>query len=140
MEEQLISFDTSKLAKEKGFDVPTLNFYGLPNKTLYVLKNGESLNPQNHNDNELVGKNRSSAPTQSLLQKWLRDVHGLHIEVMITNQHIPVRKMVYTFITLHPELTENRNVINSKYYPKKPVDTYEEALEQGLIESLKLID
>ncbi len=28
MKEQLISFETAKLAKEKGFDIECLNFYG----------------------------------------------------------------------------------------------------------------
>lgn len=130
MQEILITFETAKLAKEKGFDVPTLNFYGLPNKTLYVLKNGEPLNPQNHNNNELVGKNRASAPTQSLLQKWLREVHDIHVNPN------------HTYTKSNVSLGHNLSVESGKYkYIGKFIygNSYEEVLENGLQEALKLI-
>lgn len=71
MEEQLITFDTAKLAEEKGF--PQLK------QGLYFTKDKEHC---------LVGWGFKSddfavysAPTQSLLQKWIREVRGVHIEI-----------------------------------------------------------
>ncbi len=76
MEEQLISFETAKLAKEKGFDI--------------ICQKG--FNPNNGNIiegnlwfvlNTLESNYHIQCPTQSLLQRWLREVHNIHIELLI---------------------------------------------------------
>lgn len=84
MKEQLITFETAKLAKEKGFDEPckwhyTQNNSSKPAQLFAVEYEPECLNTWN---------GRYSAPTQSLLQKWLREVHGIPIWIIpysITN-------------------------------------------------------
>jgi hypothetical protein len=68
MEEQLISYSTAVLAKEKGFDSKVYEFYLKDKKMLY--SDGNIFQKENHN----VFPDIISAPTQSLLQKWLRDV------------------------------------------------------------------
>ena len=75
----------------------------------------ENFNNLKHSD----GRNYFySAPTQSELQKWLRDKHN--ILVLIDRGDKP-------YITFQ----HNRS--------KEDFDTYEEALEKGLQEALKLI-
>lgn len=64
------------------------------------------------------------APTQSLLQKWLRDVHNIYVRVdsVSINSH-------YFWIRIFPHYISFG----------KNVKTYEDALEVGLFEALKLI-
>ena len=79
MKEQLITFETAKLAKEKGFDWVCLNMYHLdayePNKiqlsTITAIKRYIKLK---------LGY-ILLAPTQSLLQKFIRETRGVHIEI-----------------------------------------------------------
>ena len=59
--EEICTYEVCKLAKEKGFDVPTDFCYE---------KSGN-----------LVRVGSISAPTQSLLQRWLREEKGIHISV-----------------------------------------------------------
>jgi hypothetical protein len=68
MEEQLISFETAKLAKEKGFDF------------IYII------------DNELTNH---SLITQSLLQKWLREKYDIHIEILNHNNNLYYGDLIY---------------------------------------------
>jgi len=109
MIEPLINFETAKLAKEKGCDLP-----------LYIL--------EDHNNGADI------LCTQSLLQKWLREKHDIHIYVDTTP----------TFDSIHPK--KWRASIKYCFQPFKWTtgkyvikDTYEEVLETGLQEALKLI-
>lgn len=72
MVEELVKFETAKLAKEIGFLWETQYNYDL-------LKEIHHVGIQNHNSNP----KKYSAPTQSLLQRWLREVHKIHIELLI---------------------------------------------------------
>lgn len=106
MQEQLISFETAKLAQEKGFDVLTDFEY---------IDNGQLVERRHCYQNRLC-----SAPTLSLLQKWLRDKHKCHIILSSLDEdswkyHIP-------------------NIGGHNNF-----STYEKALEAGLINALKLI-
>lgn len=71
MQEQLISFETAKLAKEKGFKENCTHLY---NNEILEEKNciGFVINIDGIN-------NLITAPTQSLLQKWLRETHKIHV-------------------------------------------------------------
>ena len=71
MEEQLITFETAKLAKEKGFNWKV---------SLHYESNGNRFFDKvecNFNNVELI----CSAPTQSLLQKFIRETRDVHIEI-----------------------------------------------------------
>ena len=133
MTDQLISFKTAKLAKEKGFNFTT----GWPSlgRRWYTTKQNEyTLIPEGTLNAAAEG---IPAPTQSLLQKWLREKHNIHIVVIPfardsstikskSDYYVYVnKKQFYGFINL----TTNNT----------PYNSYEEALEQGLIEALKLI-
>lgn len=132
MEEQLVNFDTALLAKQKGFNIPTLYFY-LDRK----IKYNNSLRPRN--SNAINGALDVSAPTQSLLQKYLREVHNILIDVIafyVDNQ-LPLSKdnlqkpKGYFYWNCYDETFNEENSIK--------FDTYEKALEAGLQEGLKLI-
>lgn len=70
-----------------------------------------------------------SAPTQSLLQKWLREIHNIHVSSF--------EDYGKTVLLIHYYDHENSRVELWSY--KGPYDTYEEALEKGLLGALKLI-
>lgn len=81
MNETLINFETAKLAKEKGFDIPVRNFYPdltWDSKELYHCVNVgfEFTNEDNGGFGDII-----LAPTQSLLQKFIRETRGVHIEI-----------------------------------------------------------
>tara|TARA_R110001606_G_scaffold359029_1_gene510795 strand:- start:392 stop:886 length:495 start_codon:yes stop_codon:yes gene_type:complete len=82
MKEQLIVFETAKLAKKKGFDWEVRSFF--LDRELH-----EDVNTRgNYNSYAWVTTWRNtstddtvSAPTQSLLQKYIRETRGVHIEI-----------------------------------------------------------
>lgn len=126
MEEQIVSFDTAKLAEEKGFDVSGVNIYD--NKELIC-----DVEFKNWNNGTLC----LLAPTQSLLQKWLRETHQLFVEV---NIEMIVRGQEIFYVSIFSNdkreiddfgITRMRKITGYK--------NYEEALEQGLQKALKLI-
>lgn len=123
MKEQLISFETAKLAERKGFNIDTIPI-------VYQKSNGSRIYLNGGYDSGEDAKRYTSAPTQSLLQKWLREKHDIHININ-TYYFEDLQKYGYEVEDIiHPE---GWVVINN---PKK---TYEEALEKGLQEALKLI-
>ena len=125
MEDTRINFETAKLSKEKGFPqepnrrkVPYYNYKGefKGDVTDFLRK---YLREEDTSDVESV-----SAPTQSLLAKWLREEHNIHL---IAYKNINIDGYDWCFIT-----TDGITNINS-------YKTYEEAYEIGLQEALKLI-
>ena len=129
MKEQLITFETANLAKKKRFDWECRDFI---NETQDGNLVEDSLLENYNNMPHLI-----SFPTQSLLQKWLREVH-----------HIVIDNTCYfslTKFTLKLHTFENGEfigtVIDSVRDVKNRVTykSYEEALEEGLQEALKLI-
>lgn len=73
VKEEYVSFETAKLLKEKGFDVPQI-----------YLKNYFKGNAYRDDDSgELfVAEKDISVPTQALAMRWLREVHKLFIEII----------------------------------------------------------
>lgn len=80
-------------------------------------------------------------PTQSLLQRWLREIHKINVE----SNYLPnVGKYKSTFkpMTIIPKTFRNFKecyIKCSKYYGNIYHNTYEESLEEALLEALKLI-
>ena len=133
MKEELVRLETAKLAKEKGFDWETLGAWVDLTEFEGQITLEEFLRSNNHNKKG----HRYSAPTQSLLQKWLRDVHGWHIVL------IPVVTMHYTFKIMKVWKKDDpfEDIETPPYKGVNAYDysTYEEALEAGLIEVLNLV-
>ena len=121
MEDALITFETAKLAKEKEFDIKTTHYY-LVDEKKHILNISKEYSIEGLNWN--VRSTRISAPTQSLLAKWLREKHNIHL---IAYKNINIDGYDWCYIT-----TDGITNINS-------YKTYEEALEAGLQEALKLI-
>jgi len=156
MKEQTISFKTAELAKEKGFNIPTIHYYLSDGVLDEKCEESESYVEnymvivedltENWNDGWSVNKDGGrcfgcdknpkyfesfSAPTQSLLQRWLRETHDIHIEVIWQvkkgklSWFSSISKIGTTPIDLCIDL--------------KDQDTFELALEAGLQEALQLI-
>jgi hypothetical protein len=149
MTDQLISFETAKLAKEKRFTNPK-------DMMCWI----ESRNPNYNKANCLrssvpyitEGCDTILQPTQSLLQKWLRETYGLSVEVnfnicLVEQMNGWYWRIVFTkhYIKSFTNLDIVNNTccyIGSKANPKdlfNPYSEYEEALEQGLFKALKLL-
>lgn len=123
MKEQIISSVTAKLAKKIEFNNGSKFGYN-ENKDL-IEASGYVFNKDlDENDSNLYFI--CEAPTQSLLQKWIRETHGIHIEITTFNSmyqaHIYEIKDKYNSST------------GTGHY-----ETYEDALEKGLYEALLLI-
>lgn len=126
MKDELISFDCAKLAKEKGFNGSTRkeNYYSSDSKLNREME-WRSFDSDIH----------IFAPTQSLLQRWLREKHNIIV------QSIPI-------FSLEDELFWKWDIILNHSFIQhiegstkisEMSKTYEKALEQGLIEGLNLI-
>jgi len=124
MEETLVSFKVAKLAKEKGFDEKVYREY---DKSGYLRCTSKSADVVLGPYDELLKSTEYPAPTQSLLQRWLREVHN-----------------IFVFISpLIPNCREfGVTIYSNKYTCEKDLgfyNQYEKALEVGLFEALKLI-
>lgn len=125
MHEELVTFKTAKLAKEKGIDCvdDTLDYI----KAFYSEEEGD-FDEIEISRKDIVVYCYYSRPTQSLLQRWLREFHNYVINIL------PVDNDWYFLLTKSNEtLTLNRTRI--AYFK-----TYEQALEYGLLEALELIE
>jgi len=154
MKDEIVSFETAKLAKENEFKLPchsyyfedgefkeyviedTYGYYG----SEYTVKLEELYN--NWNDKMLTNKSGNrcfgckkghgyfetySAPTQSLLQKWLREEHNISISIETSYQGGSFLYEIYIW-------KEYKDIPIVRCYRK-----YEHALERGLKEALKLL-
>jgi len=142
MQEELITFETAKLAKEKGFNILTISYYTPEG---YCTESAgyqtERLEESNWNDGQgsyptSPEEVDCSAPTQALLQKWLREVHNIDVFI---NRDGMFRKESYC-IFIHDNIkniSRLRPLDNDMF---SGYSTYEEALEVGLQEALKLIE
>lgn len=123
MEEQLISFETAKLAKEKGFNIQQeKGYYNHGSKVLLLWFESE-----NHNNQKDF---LAFAPTQSLLQKWLYEKHQIWVNaqpLFSANEQIGVHLTITSWKFALIIVEEN-----DKF------DVYK-GLEQLLQEALKLI-
>ena len=166
MQEQLISFETAKLAKEKQFQEYTPYFYTEETGLCSIDGDGDILNIYN---NDLTLKDiicdcngdfwfrgedekfefyepiKYPTPTQSFLQKWLREKYKLEVHVSFNpdwewndkDECLCVNKgyrVDWGFVGIWKKY-------ETESYPleKSNISTYEEALEVGLQEALKLI-
>ena len=129
MEDTLVSLKTAILAKEKGFKEDTNFVYSKFDTFGIGIEKGKY---EIRND---VGKQSDiSAPTQSSLQKWLREKHYLHIELQT------VYKNSWLIMILYLNCMTKLGVYNkSVEVESELLNSYEEALEIGLKAALKLI-
>jgi len=135
MQEQLITFETAVLAKEKGFDLEFCNVgwhgdFGDLKGDNYPFLGTYSFYKSIYCNNK--DEHQIQRPTQSLLQKWLREVHN--IDVWVNKIGSTNEKKYYFNVMVNNKFVNTTNS-NSKTFLK-----YEEALEVGLQEALNLIE
>ena len=151
MREQLISFETAKLAKEKGFNEREhwfykvksendIELYGCTKKQLVGFKGYNPIyNKVNdyHTNKEKDNAKlyRCSAPTQSLLQKWLMEKYRIFININYDGNDEVFRVEI---------IKQNNDRSRKVFYLKEEniimmFHSYEDALEISLQEGLKLI-
>lgn len=133
MKDERITLETAKLLKEKKFEIGGHGYYVEYHKThnsdnpSFAMKKGEVeldtsfyfINNNTSCDNSNPNYTMFAAPTQSLVQKWLREVHNVHIGL-----DYDIHGWMF-FITYIPNPSGEVNWSNDNY------NTYEEALEMG---------
>lgn len=142
MKDEIIALETAKLAKDKKFNILVKGFY-----TEYLVDRVDPSYPEgggifsmnkgevdfesdyimnNHANNDFSNNNYIcyAAPTQSLLQRWIRETHNIHVGI-----DYDVHGWMF-FITEIPNPSGEVNWSNDNY------KTYEEALESGLRKAL----
>ena len=139
MEDTRVTFETAKLAKEKGFpqetdrlEIPYYNYKGEFKGDISDWRIRKYIRGEDTSDIEFV-----SAPTQSLLAKWLRKEHGIYIELLIdgwsdddcvTDDFLCYRCFIWQVGKPRPKHNEDLGA-----------GEYEKMFEIGLQEALKLI-
>ena len=138
MEEQLISFETAKLAKEKGFNLLVTTYFANNGKEEHFNKNDNC----NHNGVTQLDL-KHSRPTQGLIQRWLRDIMNIIVQVEFVKPGYNDYRVQYWKLNKkdgkHVDNYENNFVREEDRLFIKMFWSYEEALEAGLVEALKLI-
>lgn len=126
MTEELVTLETAKLLKEKGFDWKCEHLIDR-NKVIRKYDLPQSMSCCTEIDNEPV---EFLCPTLYVAQKWLRDTKCLHIEI----GYMYGDYWLYDILTI-----PTHDLIGLSDRPILRYNTYEEALEAGLQEALKLI-
>ena len=124
MEETLISFETAKLAKEVNIDLKQL-----PTTT------GKNWYTRSGTLNGYTPKEPYYTTSQSILQKILRDTCNIIIGISLDTLFKRDTYCIFIYEKVE-DLTISRPLTNELF---SGYNTYEEALEVGLQEALKLI-
>lgn len=139
MTDQLISFETAKLLKQKGFGGEgyttdySYQFHPSNPEIGYFLCKMPENNKSVFNGTKSImenGKEGYSATTQTYLQKWLREVHRIVVQV---SNNLNRGWQIEVFEGIAPD---KQIIIFSTSIVYK---SYEEALEEGLIKALNFI-
>ena len=143
MKDEIVNFEIADLAKEIGF-----NEFCFCSYTKYLKDGGGNYDFIKHKKGDiefnsdfiLSGSNKIhkeisnnyynliSAPTQSLLQRWLREKYNIHITVNATNTKTPDDSFEVLVSTQ-----------NERDYSHFGYLNYEKALADGLLNGLLLI-
>ena len=143
MKEEKVSLKTAKIIKEKGFDIGVNHFYTEYLKTRksdnpsfrmtkgeVELESGYFINNHTLSDLSNINYINYAAPTQSMVQKWLREKYNIDVSSLPKRRQTDNKK-IYIY-SLHENGGESK--ISEGYL------THEEAFEIGLQEALKLVN
>lgn len=132
--EQFIELETARLARKAGFDWRTYPHY----QDIY----GDKLLEAGLSGNWNYYKDCYSAPTQSVLQRWLRETKNIHIQIMFDSS-ITVNKY---YVIIKTKDTYSNSSIKDIYHNFlmrdnhiSYFDTFEAALEAAEQKCLTLI-
>ena len=151
-----ILLETAKLAKNKGFNWEANAFYGKYHDTVDKLVDDNNYSSTDFHllrqreygiyaivirdwnaseypidDYDIYCPNKYSAPYQAELQEWLRDVHNIQIEICYAIDHYHIKYGDHDNM-----IQQELNVLSNNY---DKFSTYEDALENALLKSLKMI-
>lgn len=130
----VIKYNTARLAKEMGFDVPTFGYYIRLRSGWELQFEDRELGAYNWNEREGI-----SAPEQYELQLWLLK-NKIYIDVKYMNFGNDVQKGYYysiyeiTGLTLEDCIYWSDGVYGKDLF--SGYDSYEECLENALCQSL----
>lgn len=135
MYEEVIKLETSKLASEKGFNIRQFQYFDADGELTELYScfcDDRDVNTCSCGAEEIydAGKDAIQAPTQALLQRWLRE-QRTPIIVTATTDFVAWEVQIQ-----HPDkglFTITKNAEDRWF------NSYEEAMEAGLLEALKLI-
>lgn len=117
--ENYVSFEIAKLLKEKGFDEGVL---------FTINREGFQQYPKNlefeYLHNSEVSDDEYAAPTLQMAMKWLRDVHNLHIAVIVAYHHLPRRYEAH--------IMKLENIDDFILHQQVDFTSYEEACEAAI--------
>lgn len=135
IEESYVSFDTARMLKEVGFDVPCRDFFTIEGDGNVVITEARSCREHNSFEGCFI-----SCPTLALAARWLREVHGIHVMIhpyydcsVNADGEIVDKRMYWGYMILYAA-TGNLAEDNDERF-----DNYEQALEVGLQKVIKLI-
>ena len=120
IEESYVSFETARMLEKAGFDEPCEWSYNEKGKLSVT-----------HAINSTLPKGHVSRPTQALAARWLREVHGILVGSDMAYIKLMAGKWIYQI-----RFTDS---IGNPYKSVGWFNDYEEALEVGLQEAIKLI-
>lgn len=132
MTEQIVGYEVAKLAEKKGFNITTGFQYLKVIRTQFLC---EYDSPANAYYCPLLNAHITDysestiASTQSLLQKWLREVRNTHVSVDLNDAGN------WDFVII--DTTTKLCLFNSINWDNM-YSTYEQALEAGLLKALIL--
>lgn len=133
--EDYVSFEVAKLLKEKGFNIKCSHYWGQDKDQAILDWEGFKFTKEWLEINNNFYKDVWPAPTLYETQKWIRLSYGIY---------------VYPSVYLSKDNDESCNYIvdaykyNNDYWEAFIIntikyETYEEALNAGILEALKLI-
>ena len=134
--EQFVSFETAKLLKEAGFDVPCRGVYVTDRTGYYEFReydNKQTVDDLSWNIEDGF-QYEYLAPTQALAARWLREVHRIVVDATFIPPSTDGNAWRY-FIGEMDDMVWNGDYVPSDEF----YETYEAALEAGLQEVIKLI-
>ena len=126
MEEKLVSFKVAILAKEVGFEGIIGVFQGKHYYNYLGELDGDVIEEIRHRKETPNLYKSIAAPTQSLLQKYLREVHNIHIEILYIDEVLKFQAAICM-------MNSNSIVSDTK------CGNYEDVLEEALEIALNLI-
>lgn len=144
MKDERVSLETAKLLKEKNFNIGGYGSYTEYLKThksdnpSFATKKGEVefdgtfyfINNNSACDNSCKNYTMYAAPTQSVVQRWLREVHNIQVYCYSSTKN---GDGVYRDYVVH---VNERSINDAR---DNEFQTYEEGMEIGLQIALKMI-
>lgn len=138
MSDELIQFETAKLAREGGFNGWTLSAFE-SDGSIAVGGIGGSKKWNTYSQDTFA------RPTQSVFQRWLRELYNIHISITPSfdkEGHIPSGYSGYLYWIFEDNNVKSREIPHG-YCTDVDIEkiplTFEDAMELTLLEALKIV-